>query len=247
MNDLRAISPRRIRTRSGLLICNEDQEQGVPALTTNQRQRPVVPRYPAEGRTIPVVVRRATQRQEAVSTIVGGFLEGTVELPPLIDLTQDVEVNDDVVSDEGNGRQDLLLHIEAARQRIMSGMRAAADYLTQPRQDSVTPQSRSPLDTTIDLTGSPNTSGPVPIQNMTSPSCSTVPPSTSNPSVSSIKCPVCMESLTAIMSKGCHLLSTTCGHIFCSHCLPECIRLHSRCPTCRQILTTSDYHQLFLH
>merc|ERR1719186_1839454 len=113
MNDLRAISPRRIRTRSGLLICNEDQEQGVPALTTNQRQRPVVPRYPAVGRTIPAVVRRATQRQEAVST-VSGFLEGTVELPPLIDLTHDVEINDGVVSEE-----DLLLHIEAARQRIM--------------------------------------------------------------------------------------------------------------------------------
>jgi len=245
MNGRRAISPR--RTRSGLLICNEDQEQGVPALTTNQRQRPVVPRSPAARRTFPAVVRRTTQRPEAVSTIVSGFLEGTVELPPLIDLTQDVEVTDDVVSDEGNGGQDLLLHIEAARQRIMAGMRAATDYLTQLRRDPVTPQSRSPLDTTIDLTGSPNTPAPVAIQNNASPSCSTVPASTSSPSLSGIQCPVCMESYTAIMIKGYHFVSTTCGHVFCSHCLPECVELHGRCPNCRQRLSSSDYHQLFFN
>jgi len=223
MSGRRAISPR--RTRSGLLICSEDQEQGVPAVTTNQMQMPVVPR--------PLVV---------------AALEGTVDIPPLIDLTQDVEVNDEVVSDRGNGHRELLLHIEAVHQRIRALRTAGADHQTQPGQDPVTPQSRSPLDTTIDLTGSPtDTPAPVAIQNSASPSCSTVPPSTSSPSLSGIQCPVCMESYTAIMRKGDHLVSTTCGHIFCSHCLPECVRLHGRCPNCRLRLSSRDYHQLFLN
>ena len=141
MSGRRAISPR--RTRSGLLICSEDQEQGVPAVTTNQMQMPVVPR--------PLVV---------------AALEGTVDIPPLIDLTQDVEVNDEVESDGGNGHQELLLHSEAVHQRIRALRTAGADHQTQPGRDPVTPQSRSPLDTTIDLTGSPDTPAPVSIQNV---------------------------------------------------------------------------------
>merc|ERR1719427_1293711 len=109
------------------------------------------------------------------------------------------------------------------------------------RQDPpATLQSRNNLNTTIDLTSSPDNS-----QNMTSPSCSTVPPS--SPSLTYIQCPVCLETLATIISKGYHPLSTTCGHIFCSYCLPECIRLHSHCPTCRQKLAKGQYHQLFIH
>jgi len=114
------------------------------------------------------------------------------------------------------------------------------DPVSEQQDPLATTQSRNNLNTTIDLTSSPDDS-----QNMIPQRCSTVPPS--SPSLNSIQCPVCLETLATIISKGYHPLSTTCGHIFCSYCLPECIRLHSHCPTCRQKLAKGQYHQLFIH
>eukprot|EP00092_Neocalanus_flemingeri_P035795 GFUD01038975.1.p1 GENE.GFUD01038975.1~~GFUD01038975.1.p1 ORF type:complete len:191 (-),score=51.78 GFUD01038975.1:39-542(-) len=133
-----------------------------------------------------------------------------------------------------------------------------------PQDLPVTPQAQSHLNLTIDLTGSPDTphlvprpdtphlvpsQNPVPNSRnqLAISSISTNSNAASSPAPQSIQCPVCLESLSSIRRNGYQVLSTTCGHVFCSHCLPECIRLNSQCPTCRQRLTRDDYHQLFLH
>jgi len=51
-----------------------------------------------------------------------------------------------------------------------------------------------------------------------------------------IRCPVCLDGLPVISSTGRSLMSTVCGHIFCSRCIPASIRSNGRCPTCRRIL-----------
>ena len=76
-------------------------------------------------------------------------------------------------------------------------------------------------------------------------SSSTVPPS--SPSQSSIQCQVCLEFSNSIRMNSYHLLSTVCGHIFCSRCLPECIRNSPTCPTCRRRLSSRDYHRIYLN
>ena len=82
---------------------------------------------------------------------------------------------------------------------------------------------------------------PSPIEHSIS---STVPPS--SPS-HSIQCQVCMEFSNSIRMNGYHLLSTVCGHIFCSCCLPECIRNSPTCPTCRRRLSSKDYHRIYIN
>eukprot|EP00092_Neocalanus_flemingeri_P007531 GFUD01008129.1.p1 GENE.GFUD01008129.1~~GFUD01008129.1.p1 ORF type:complete len:155 (+),score=46.79 GFUD01008129.1:376-840(+) len=129
---------------------------------------------------------------------------------------------------------------------------AFMDHVIDLPQDlPVTPQAQSHLNLTIDLTGSPDTPHLVPSQNPVANSrnqlsLSSTSNAPSSPAPQSIQCPVCLESLSSIRRNGYHLLSTTCGHVFCSHCLPECIRLNSQCPTCRKRLARGDYHQLFL-
>jgi len=113
--------------------------------------------------------------------------------------------------------------------------------------NQITPRPRS-MNDTIDLTESPNMP-PIAstIMNSSSQPCPPVP--SPSPSTSTITCPVCMESINSFTRKGYQVLSTVCGHIFCSHCLLECIKRKTRCPTCRRVLfkSTKDYHQLFLH
>eukprot|EP00092_Neocalanus_flemingeri_P041271 GFUD01044941.1.p1 GENE.GFUD01044941.1~~GFUD01044941.1.p1 ORF type:complete len:173 (-),score=49.93 GFUD01044941.1:185-682(-) len=149
-----------------------------------------------------------------------------------------------------------------SNQPMSPGGAAAMDHVIYHPQDlPVTPQAQSDLNLTIDLTGSPDTPHPVPrpdtphqvprpntvanSRNHISSLCSTTN-APSSPAPQSIQCPVCLVSLSSIRRNGYHLLSTTCGHVFCSHCLPECIRLNSQCPTCRKRLARGDYHQLFL-
>lgn len=63
----------------------------------------------------------------------------------------------------------------------------------------------------------------------------------------SIRCPVCLDGFPRITSTGRSLMSTVCGHIFCSRCLPVCIRTNGRCPTCRNVLFLPyDLHPIFI-
>lgn len=100
---------------------------------------------------------------------------------------------------------------------------------------------RTSLETTIDLTDSPvrspSSSGPLFSQS---------PPSQSSPSTS-LKCPVCLDTFSAIRQRGSRLVSTVCGHVFCGRCLPACVRTSGQCPTCRKRIGYQDFHPLYLY
>ena len=61
-----------------------------------------------------------------------------------------------------------------------------------------------------------------------------------------IQCPVCLLSLQTLKRRGCSIVSTLCGHLFCSKCLPLSLRNNGRCPTCRKLLGMTGYHQVFI-
>jgi len=62
----------------------------------------------------------------------------------------------------------------------------------------------------------------------------------------SVQCPVCLESLGSIKRSGCDLVSTVCGHIFCSRCLPASLRSSGKCPTCRRRIGAKEFHKIFI-
>ncbi|NWR52400.1 RNF4 ligase, partial [Regulus satrapa] len=49
-----------------------------------------------------------------------------------------------------------------------------------------------------------------------------------------------------IMQHGQHLMSTMCGHVFCSRCLPIALETALMCPTCRVELSPGLYHPIYL-
>ena len=77
-----------------------------------------------------------------------------------------------------------------------------------------------------------------------------------------IQCPVCLDSLSEIKSRGKiselyilsspqppsdrGLVSTVCGHVFCEPCLAACLHSRGRCPTCRERLGPGKYHPIYL-
>ena len=61
-----------------------------------------------------------------------------------------------------------------------------------------------------------------------------------------IKCPVCLRSLQTLKRRGCSIMSTICGHIFCGKCLPQSLKSNGRCPSCRKVLGLSGYHKVFI-
>ena len=101
---------------------------------------------------------------------------------------------------------------------------------------TATPPRSHILDMTIDLTDSPSATPGSPEE--------ISPAATSGES--GIRCPVCLDGLPHIMSTRRTMMSTVCGHIFCSTCLPACIRSNGRCPTCRKILRHNDMHPIFI-
>ncbi|XP_046965175.1 E3 ubiquitin-protein ligase RNF4-like [Vanessa cardui] len=55
-------------------------------------------------------------------------------------------------------------------------------------------------------------------------------------------CPICMDELGK-----CPMSSTNCGHVFCSNCLEQSLKIEKRCPTCRKHLKGKfAYHPLYL-
>lgn len=62
----------------------------------------------------------------------------------------------------------------------------------------------------------------------------------------SVQCPVCLESLSSIKRSGCDLLSTVCGHIFCSRCLPASLKASGKCPSCRRRIGAKEFHKIFI-
>ncbi|KAL6747387.1 hypothetical protein V8C86DRAFT_2911496 [Haematococcus lacustris] len=53
------------------------------------------------------------------------------------------------------------------------------------------------------------------------------------------KCPICLD-------RSDNMSTTTCGHVFCSPCIADAIRIHKKCPKCRKPLTAKSVHKIFL-
>nr|ACQ58295.1 RING finger protein 4 [Anoplopoma fimbria] len=61
-----------------------------------------------------------------------------------------------------------------------------------------------------------------------------------------ISCPVCLDSYSEIVESGRLVVSTICGHVFCSQCLRDALKSSHTCPTCRKRLTHRQYHPLYI-
>ncbi|TMS01790.1 E3 ubiquitin-protein ligase RNF4 [Larimichthys crocea] len=61
-----------------------------------------------------------------------------------------------------------------------------------------------------------------------------------------ISCPVCLDSYSEIIESGRLVVSTKCGHVFCSQCLRDALTSSHTCPTCRKRLTHRQYHPLYI-
>ncbi|XP_072308887.1 E3 ubiquitin-protein ligase RNF4 [Eucyclogobius newberryi] len=61
-----------------------------------------------------------------------------------------------------------------------------------------------------------------------------------------ISCPVCMDSYFEIVDSGRLLVSTRCGHIFCSICLRDSLNRSHSCPICRKKLPKGHYHPIHI-
>lgn len=61
-----------------------------------------------------------------------------------------------------------------------------------------------------------------------------------------INCPVCMDSYFEIVDSGRLLVSTRCGHVFCSLCLRDALNHSHSCPICRKKLPKGHYHPLHI-
>uniref|UniRef100_A0A3Q2P946 Ring finger protein 4 n=1 Tax=Fundulus heteroclitus TaxID=8078 RepID=A0A3Q2P946_FUNHE len=49
-----------------------------------------------------------------------------------------------------------------------------------------------------------------------------------------------------IVDSGRLVVSTKCGHVFCSQCLRDALAASHTCPTCRKRLTARQYHPLYI-
>lgn len=58
---------------------------------------------------------------------------------------------------------------------------------------------------------------------------------------SQLECVVCFECL-----KDQDVSSATCGHLFCSVCIAESIKICNACPSCKTPITTKNVHRVYL-
>jgi len=67
-----------------------------------------------------------------------------------------------------------------------------------------------------------------------------------SPSHTKLNCPICMDDFSAIVKDNRQLMSTNCGHVFCSTCLKAAVKTQKKCPTCRKTQTSKNLHPIFL-
>lgn len=70
--------------------------------------------------------------------------------------------------------------------------------------------------------------------------------SSSRSTPGTISCPVCLDSYSEIVESGRLVVSTKCGHVFCSQCLRDALTSSHTCPTCRKRLNHRQYHPLYI-
>uniref|UniRef100_A0A670IHW3 E3 ubiquitin-protein ligase RNF4 n=1 Tax=Podarcis muralis TaxID=64176 RepID=A0A670IHW3_PODMU len=61
-----------------------------------------------------------------------------------------------------------------------------------------------------------------------------------------VSCPICMDGYSEIVQSGRLIVSTKCGHVFCSQCLRDSLRNANSCPTCRKKLGYKQYHPIYI-
>ncbi|XP_030594644.1 E3 ubiquitin-protein ligase RNF4 [Archocentrus centrarchus] len=69
---------------------------------------------------------------------------------------------------------------------------------------------------------------------------------TSRSTPGTISCPVCLDGYSEIVGSSRLVVSTRCGHVFCSQCLRDALASSHTCPTCRKRLTHRQYHPLYI-
>ncbi|KAF5916492.1 hypothetical protein HPG69_016244 [Diceros bicornis minor] len=61
-----------------------------------------------------------------------------------------------------------------------------------------------------------------------------------------VSCPICMDGYSEIVQNGRLIVSTECGHVFCSQCLRDSLKNASTCPTCRKKINHKRYHPIYI-
>ena len=150
-----------------------------------------------------------------------------------IEIIGEVEVNDSVIdlTNDTNGVTN-------------SPVRVGGNWANTPfHLARLPPNPRTPLHppVMVDLTNSP-----INHLDRNPPSLQQDLDTTSSPGNISLQCPVCLDNVKTIKRTDRGLMSTVCGHIFCSKCLPASIKTNGRCPTCRRVLVIKDYHKIFI-
>ncbi|KAM6071917.1 E3 ubiquitin-protein ligase RNF4-like [Theristicus caerulescens] len=59
-------------------------------------------------------------------------------------------------------------------------------------------------------------------------------------------CPICMDGYSEIVQSGRLIVSTICGHVFCSQCLRIALSNANSCPACRNRLTHGQCHPIYI-
>ncbi|XP_077250199.1 uncharacterized protein LOC143889752 isoform X2 [Tasmannia lanceolata] len=54
-----------------------------------------------------------------------------------------------------------------------------------------------------------------------------------------LRCSICMDTMK-------EETSTVCGHVFCKPCISNAIRVQKKCPTCREKLSLTNIHRIYL-
>jgi len=166
----------------------------------------------------------------------------TINLEDSTAIEEDVETQDDEGGNGGGGDSDVV--------DLTDGQDSQAPVATS--MNSRTPRRQLPQledSNVIDLTNSPT------------PSSSSLPTASSSRASSSqlAGCSICLDTYVEIKDVGKTLMSTTCGHVFCSTCLESSLKNNvttfwgfwiqnngNTCPVCRKRLKNGDYHPLYL-
>ncbi|XP_063145318.1 E3 ubiquitin-protein ligase RNF4-like [Candoia aspera] len=167
---------------------------------------------------IPNQSRMATSTAEAVSKIGPIKLDENVEV---IDLTSDSSVvdlthNDSIaIMDESSQQQNQTLSRLLSNSCIVYN-----DDDSECSESDLLAASKLPRELEKERFGSSKPSG-------------------------TVSCPICMDSYAEIVHSGRLIMSTKCGHIFCSQCLHNSLKSANSCPACRKKLN-HKYHPIYI-
>ncbi|XP_065261513.1 E3 ubiquitin-protein ligase RNF4 [Emys orbicularis] len=137
--------------------------------------------------------------------------------PVVVDLTH----NDSVVIVEENQRQRRNLGLRSQQQSDSCVLSSDDEDESRDNDVYVTNKVSGDLETLEDETASSRPSG-------------------------TVSCPICMDGYSEIVQSGRLIVSTKCGHVFCSQCLRDSLRNANSCPTCRKKLNHKQYHPIYI-